>query len=999
MADWFARLMQQGDAHSRRAIAAAGFLTRDEGRKKLDARDPRYDALVRMLRDREAEDRAAREKRQRGYRQSLESDSAPATGPSSEGPPVRLHQLRAKVPCRVMPEARTLLDELRQQFAGGAVTLPPLASGRQAVMVTPPAGTEPRQIGWLEHCVQGDPKLCNVSDQGLSVETDGGSMLVLRFRYPATAVKMSAGDARGTTDAASRVDFAEIRAALDLRPIDRRPPPRLLWVTRAEADTMHALRSRDYEAFYVRFKRELLAAIWSSLSASLSSAPQSRWHRGTHYTVVCEPDAANGRICQSTVDDGGRAVDIGLDRGYDAAPATDILILHLDTDILADVADIYFTIRSISSPDAYALKEELFAIIRRFWASSRSLASPCGGELATVLRMARGALPMPVQAALLKQDWTNLRQSLVERYGEGGRKAAHLLGRGVHRPRASAVRWPFATFPVGDVNVGLRFVYQVAGATVEEMKWPLDADGCINLGVRGLSASSEMGLEAECRESSRDTSTRLGNIMRRMVSAGDELAPDQDTAACEPLTRLAEVQNVILVAEKLPSPAEIDVSWVRRHDWILGKVLLDESFRDALDTIGHEARNAQLDQKLEAKRGRLYEHLRANILHYQRAIWQHEDPQQRSMRYRKAGRKVPLEWRFELESSGALTIEELCARLDAPDVNGRFAAYSAGREAELDQVIDPAGPVGYYANYAVYQMRPELASGDLFSMLHFFKSPWLRPNRKTGQPEVADPAQALVSEDPAVAVPGGQRGKENVERTHGAIRPENMPDGWRVILEGARAFELLRTIGRREPEAEWVVTRSAGEGTTRMVGGRCPDPKEEPVILQRNKGERMHDMVAGRAPDAGDEWLIAAPGDGNGKPASFAGADPAHEWAMLTSRGDARTPSLVAGAGVPDADERAIIPRDESVLRLRPSVAEKESAAYERVIFAGLDQQPTPMLRAGRARAGVLEWLMLTRNDEAPKLTQRAGTDPASAHERVILAGSVDWLRPSLVAG
>ena len=158
-------------------------------------------------------------------------------------------------------------------------------------------------------------------------------------------------------------------------------------------------------------------------------------------------------------------------------------------------------------------------------------------------------------------------------------------------------------------------------------------------------------------------------------------------------------------------------------------------------------------------------------------------------------------------------------------------------------------------------------------------------------------------------------------------------------------------------------------------------------------------MVAGRAPDAGAEWSIAAPGDGDRKPASVAGANPADQWAMLASRGDARMPSLVAGAGVPDADERAIIPREERVLRLRPSVAEKESPTFDRVIFAGLDQQPTPMLRAGRARAGVLEWLMLTRSDEAPKLTQRAGTGPASAHDRVILAGSVDWLRPSLVAG
>ncbi|MFL5579337.1 MAG: hypothetical protein ACJ8AO_03110, partial [Gemmatimonadaceae bacterium] len=143
-----------------------------------------------MLRYRDAEDRGARERRLRRYTQFLESE--PGTGGASDpSAPVRLHRFRTKVPCRVAPEARALLDEITRQHSGSTVTFPEVTSRQQAVMLTGAAGTEPTHIGWVEHCVQTDPRLCNVRHQGLSVETDGGTMLVLRFRYPSTAVRMS----------------------------------------------------------------------------------------------------------------------------------------------------------------------------------------------------------------------------------------------------------------------------------------------------------------------------------------------------------------------------------------------------------------------------------------------------------------------------------------------------------------------------------------------------------------------------------------------------------------------------------------------------------------------------------------------------------------------------------------------------------------------------------------------------------------------------------------
>jgi hypothetical protein len=776
MPDWFEKLMQRGHGRGRHA----------DVERNLTARDARYDAIVQALRDREAEDRAARERRQRfWYKQSLENDPGVRSSASSTLSPARLYRFCTKVPCRATPEARALLDELRKTFPDATVTFPHVTSGQQAVMLSGSAGAEPKQIGWVEQCIESDPKLCNVRYQGLAVQTDGGTMLVLRFRYPPTAVRMST-----THDAdESEMEFSEIRHALDVRPSHKGSSPRLVWVTRPEVETIDAVRSRDYEAFYVRFKREVLAGLWKSLSRLLAGSPGSQWHLGSCYNVMREPDVTKFKIFQRTLDDSGRAVDIGSDRIYDAALATDILLLYLEGGILADFADIYFTLQDLNSADAYHLKEEFFTLIRRFWASSHSLSSRYGSDLEAVVRMSLRALPMHAQTPLLKQDWINLRQLLVDRYGEAGRKAPELVGQGVYRPRVGRSEWPFALFPAGEVNVGLRFVYR----------------------------------QSACRESSR---------------------------------RLAEVQNVVLVAERLPKPAEICLSWVRRHDWILAKVLLDESFRDALDTIREKRRTP-----LDATRARLYEHLRANILHYQRAIWQEEDPQQRSMRYRKSGKKVPLEWRFELQSGRALSVDVFADRLAATDVDGQFAAYSGGREANLDEVINPAGPIAYYGNYAVYLMRPEFGRADLFSMLHFFKSPYLRPNADTGEPEVADPAEIQIRVHPAIEAASG----EEVDEHRGAMlqnvlaRVLEVAHAWKVIL-GADSSEKRIDLPKAAAAYELLPKGERGIGLLSANGD--PDVQGECAILF-GAGERMRDLFAG-AEDARAIHRIIVPQQDDG---------------------------------------------------------------------------------------------------------------------------------------
>jgi hypothetical protein len=191
MADWFGNLARQGVARTGPAAAGVGVAQKDGVGREPNARDGRYDAIVRTLREREVEDRQAREKRLSEYKQALGGGSGSGSGAAELAPPARLYRFPTKVPCRVTPEARALLEQLRKKHPGSAVTFQHVSGGKQALVLSGGTETEPRQIGWVEHCVQTDPKRCNVRNQGLTVETDGRTMLVLRFRYPATAVRMS----------------------------------------------------------------------------------------------------------------------------------------------------------------------------------------------------------------------------------------------------------------------------------------------------------------------------------------------------------------------------------------------------------------------------------------------------------------------------------------------------------------------------------------------------------------------------------------------------------------------------------------------------------------------------------------------------------------------------------------------------------------------------------------------------------------------------------------
>ena len=227
----------------------------------------------------------------------------------------------------------------------------------------------------------------------------------------------------------------------------------------------------------------------------------------------------------------------------------------------------------------------------------------------------------------------------------------------------------------------------------------------------------------------------------------------------EVYTSLAEVEGVIFVAEKVPSlNSDYETeSWISRYDWIIAKVLKDESFRGALNDLinnptrekspsdhnmyrdiaeaasksfatfatksdqtsngtylhsglnipdifsnairSYQAENRHLENRSqeekvkEIARKRLYSHTRDNILYYCRAVWSSEDPDQRLLRYKKDNRRIPLSWSLPLEDGEII-----------PSAIS-FSAIPEGVDAPVWEVIDSSGPVGYMGNYAVFSAK------------------------------------------------------------------------------------------------------------------------------------------------------------------------------------------------------------------------------------------------------------------------------------------------------
>ena len=70
--------------------------------------------------------------------------------------------------------------------------------------------------------------------------------------------------------------------------------------------------------------------------------------------------------------------------------------------------------------------------------------------------------------------------------------------------------------------------------------------------------------------------------------------------------RIQQITPVVLVAQPVPKPSDIDVKWLLQYDWILRRALLDSSFEDAFkylteDLIGEEFSVSILKRQVDAQ--------------------------------------------------------------------------------------------------------------------------------------------------------------------------------------------------------------------------------------------------------------------------------------------------------------------------------------------------------------------------------------------------------------
>jgi hypothetical protein len=157
---------------------------------------------------------------------------------------------------------------------------------------------------------------------------------------------------------------------------------------------------------------------------------------------------------------------------------------------------------------------------------------------------------------------------------------------------------------------------EIVREAAEANKWNVDAKasasyfGFVSVDVSG-------GLSGSTENKSKETSSRLSETMKKTASKlrretkvivsteseesseheyYSEIANTNNEVAVtyefhklqhqyQVFTYLAEVESVIMVAEAVPHPTEINASWVRRNDWILARVLKDESHRGALNEL------------------------------------------------------------------------------------------------------------------------------------------------------------------------------------------------------------------------------------------------------------------------------------------------------------------------------------------------------------------------------------------------------------------------------
>lgn len=454
---------------------------------------------------------------------------------------------------------------------------------------------------------------------------------------------------------------------------------------------------------------------------------------------------------------------------------------------------------------------------------------PAGTELPTEYPFAYyapGTANLGVRL-VYRQTWRplgNQRGELVKTIPLGPRQTERVSTRIVRRQKVSRSSEDLkSTETTTETSDSSKDSSEVVREAASSFGWSVEASASMSVGY--ASASLSAGARGSSDQRSKNTSQKLSESMQRsaskirtetkvVVSTESEITTEEARASeitnpndeiavtyvfsrlqrqYQVLTQLSEAQNVILVAERLPEPYELTDEWVRRHDWILAKALLDDSFRPILtqisqeyladsgasakltedmegmmrSTVGHlgkmaekttnlslastdvvsgsqsgyrEAARDALQQKKEQaaalmQRARFRQHIADNLLHYCRAIWSQEDPQQRLLRYRKLDIRVPLDWKFVGTIGDMTTTFDLSVAAQAlaaagvagtpAEAIGEFQADSSTGTACVADLIAVEGPLGYVGNYVVFGLKPRPGADEFLSLFDILKSPYV----------------------------------------------------------------------------------------------------------------------------------------------------------------------------------------------------------------------------------------------------------------------------------
>jgi hypothetical protein len=188
-----------------------------------------------------------------------------------------------------------------------------------------------------------------------------------------------------------------------------------------------------------------------------------------------------------------------------------------------------------------------------------------------------------------------------------------------------------------DVSETARAETEIVQKAMRKTNFQASAEGGVNIGIASAKGSTAFGQDAgvesqevkkEFREavfkaseeykSERNTEINVSTSEDVSFDESGEISNPNDEIPVTYLfyelqrrfrvgTKLHAVRPVVLVAQEFPNPNDIDEAWLIRHDWILRRVILDDSFIPAMNyvtskVVGDEFALRELSKNVEQQR-------------------------------------------------------------------------------------------------------------------------------------------------------------------------------------------------------------------------------------------------------------------------------------------------------------------------------------------------------------------------------------------------------------